>query len=549
MVDTRVGTSVAGVPAAGGNPVGRWLANRRIGTKFGMLIVVAAATGAGVGLTALSGMASMQASSDRIYAQNLVPITELAQARSQALSMRSDVLNAGVSADPVTAQKFAGKIPADDAAFDQAFAGYIAVAPAARAADIDLVKQGTAAYRQVRDATMLPAALRGDFKTFSKARDETGLPAFTKINTGLDNLVKDEIAGAKAENAASRQTYTGSRLRVILFLVIGLALASAFGLLMARLVTGPVGKVATVLAGLAEGDLTHTARVASTDELGRMAQALDQATGRLRSMIGSVGDSSRVVASSATELSAVTQQIASSAEATTARATNVSAAAEQVTRNIETVSAGSEEMGVSIREIADNAAEAAAVVQQAVTAAAAATSTVSQLGNSSGEIGNVIKTITAIAEQTNLLALNATIEAARAGEAGKGFAVVASEVKDLAQETTKATEDISRRIQAIQGDATAAVDAIAQITDVIERISDYSTTIASAVEEQTATTGEISRNVTEAATGSAEIAQNITGVATAVQTTTEAMDEARRAIEDMARMSNQLQHAVDQFRC
>jgi methyl-accepting chemotaxis protein len=145
--------------------------------------------------------------------------------------------------------------------------------------------------------------------------------------------------------------------------------------------------------------------------------------------------------------------------------------------------------------------------------------TVGKLGDSSIEIGNVIKVITSIAEQTNLLALNATIEAARAGEAGKGFAVVANEVKDLARETAKATEDIGRRVEAIQADTREAVDAIAEISSVIARINDYQTTIASAVEEQTATTNEMSRNVAEAAMGSTEIAQNIVGVATAAQTT------------------------------
>ncbi len=146
--------------------------------------------------------------------------------------------------------------------------------------------------------------------------------------------------------------------------------------------------------------------------------------------------------------------------------------------------------------------------------------TVSSLGESSAEIGNVVKVITSIAEQTNLLALNATIEAARAGEAGKGFAVVANEVKELAQETARATEDIARRVEAIQSDTTGAVDAINRISAIIERINDFQTTISSAVEEQTATTAEMSRNVTEASTGAVQIAKNIAGVAQAARDTT-----------------------------
>ncbi|MBA3782385.1 MAG: methyl-accepting chemotaxis protein, partial [Nocardioides sp.] len=173
---------------------------------------------------------------------------------------------------------------------------------------------------------------------------------------------------------------------------------------------------------------------------------------------------------------------------------------------------------------------------------------VSKLGTSSQEIGNVVKVITSIAEQTNLLALNATIEAARAGEAGKGFAVVANEVKELARETANATEDIARRVEAIQGDTGGAVEAIREIATIITSINDYQLTIASAVEEQTATTSEMSRNVAEASAGSGEIASNIAGVAAAADTTTQSVTQTLDAINELARMSNDLRSEVGRFR-
>jgi methyl-accepting chemotaxis protein len=215
---------------------------------------------------------------------------------------------------------------------------------------------------------------------------------------------------------------------------------------------------------------------------------------------------------------------------------------------VSTVAAGAEEMGASIREIAQNANEAARVGVTAVTIAGSTNDTVTKLGQSSGEVGNVIKVITSIAEQTNLLALNATIEAARAGEAGKGFAVVASEVKDLAQETSKATEEISSRIQAIQTDTGAAVEAIRQIADVIGKINEYQTAIASAVEEQTATTSEMSRSVNEAATGSGDIAATISDVTRAAQDAAVRVDQARRATADLARMGTELSALISNYR-
>ena len=243
-----------------------------------------------------------------------------------------------------------------------------------------------------------------------------------------------------------------------------------------------------------------------------MAASLDSAQATLREVMATVVGSADAVAASSEELSASSGQIAASAEETSAQSGVVASAAEEVSRSVETVAAGAEQMGASIREIASNAAEASEVASRAVEAAATTKATVDKLGQSSAEIGNVVKVITSIAEQTNLLALNATIEAARAGEAGKGFAVVANEVKELAQETAKATEDIAKRVLAIQGDTTAAVAAIDEISAVVAQISDRQTTIASAVEEQTATTSEMSRSVQEAAGGTGQIAANITGV-------------------------------------
>ncbi len=254
-----------------------------------------------------------------------------------------------------------------------------------------------------------------------------------------------------------------------------------------------------------------------------------------------VNTNSATLGSSAEELTAVSSQMASNAEETSAQASVVSAASEQVSNNVQTVATGVEEMNAAIREIAKNASDAARVSREAVATAAKANSAIGKLGDSSQEIGKVIKVITSIAEQTNLLALNATIEAARAGEFGKGFAVVANEVKELAKETAKATEDISRKIDVIQGDTHAAVDSIRQIGEVIARINDISNTIASAVEEQTATANEMSRNIAEAAMGTCEIAQNIMSVATAAQNTSQGATNCHQAAAEMSGIAIELQ--------
>jgi methyl-accepting chemotaxis protein len=309
-----------------------------------------------------------------------------------------------------------------------------------------------------------------------------------------------------------------------------------------------VEQVLSVVNAAAAGDLTQTMTVRGSDAVGQMSDGLAKFFGSLRGSIGNIAQTAQALTKASQELSAVSQQMASNAEETAAQSNSVSVASEQVSQNVASVSTGMEEMGASIKEIAKNANEAAKVATSAVTVAQRTNALVAKLGESSTEIGNVIKVITSIAQQTNLLALNATIEAARAGEAGKGFAVVANEVKELAKQTAKATEDISGKIEAIQGDTKGAVDAITQIGTIINQINDIQGSIAGAVEEQTATTSEISRNVSEAAQGSTEIASNITGVAQAARSTTEGAGNANTSAHELAQMAVGLQKLVQQFR-
>ena len=313
-------------------------------------------------------------------------------------------------------------------------------------------------------------------------------------------------------------------------------------------VIGPLQEVSQVLDKMAGGDLTALVVNEYAGDFNRLRNTVNAFASQVRTAIQHIGTNANSLVSAAEELNRVSQQMSASADETATQANVVSAASEQVAANVQTVATGADEMGASIKEIAKNTADATRVAMAAVKSAETTNETIGKLGQSSAEIGQVIKVITSIAQQTNLLALNATIEAARAGEAGKGFAVVANEVKELAKETAKATEDISRKIEAIQGDTKSAVTAIGQIGSVIVQINDIQNTIASAVEEQSATTNEISRNLAEAAHGSSDITRNIGGVAEAARSTTAGATDTQKAAQSLERMSAELQDLISQFK-
>jgi methyl-accepting chemotaxis protein len=526
----------------------RGLSGVGLRTRLLGAILVAALITVAVGAFGIQRMSVLSDQAKHVYDEGTVPVDALRELQVDWWEFSANTARANVATLP----------PASRASSQQK-AGETAErlsANTATAAELPMAAGTRAAFTEFAEAKDQYLALLGQLiagtGTLTPAQQMAIIVPMNEfeavIGESLQTATVSAISTAEATTVEAQDAYETARTLTLVMVVAGLLIAVVLAVIVSNGVTRPVQRIREILALVADGDLSVRAGRTGSAELGEMAASLDHTLDSIGGVLTLVSDSSTRLAAAAQQLSGAAEGMRQNAQVAAVQADEVVASAGAVASSVDTVATGSAQMESAIREISQNASEASRVAGQAVDVAEDTTRTVGKLGDSSAEIATVIKLINGIAEQTNLLALNATIEAARAGEAGKGFAVVASEVKELAQETARATEDISWRVEAIQADTAGAVEAISRISTVIGEINDFQATIAAAVEEQTATTNEMNRNVAEAAHGSQGIAAAITGLAAGTAETNQRVEESQRAASELARMSGELQDAVSRFR-
>lgn len=337
---------------------------------------------------------------------------------------------------------------------------------------------------------------------------------------------------------------------MVTFSVVGvlIALGVVISWIFAGMMINPLERMTDFAVQISHGNFTERIQIATNDEIGVLAQAFSEMSVSLKKVmegfVHGIRDCCNQISTSSQELSVSSQKMSSNCTQAERLGSQVSSASEQTNQNVRTVASASEEMSATLKEISENVQDATRMTSDAVTVVESATAAISKLEESTVEIEKIVKMITSIAQQTDLLALNAAIEASRAGGAGKGFSVVANEVKSLARETAKATEAIRQRIGSVQSDTTDVVSAVRRVSKVINQIDKISTKISQALEEQTATTNEISKSMVEAARGIGEIAENIGGVVHISRNTAEAARNIGEASQNLARMGSDLMSMI-----
>ncbi|HET8933991.1 MAG TPA: methyl-accepting chemotaxis protein [Polyangiales bacterium] len=396
--------------------------------------------------------------------------------------------------------------------------------------------------------TFLPALAAGDMKLARSTLLGPMKSAFEQQRMQVAEITRlGERAAKEAVSDTNAAATRGLVAAVLLLVVLGVACFMSTMAVM-RSIETPLARVRELFNAMAQRDLTlRVDDVRSADEFGDMTHLAMQAVESIRELLRALAEQSDALAGASEQLRVVSEHMSANAEETAAQAHVVTAASEQVSTSVQAMAQSTDGLSANVREISRSTSDASEASSRAVMLAETADRAVNRLGESSAGIHKIVRVINTIAEQTNLLALNATIEAARAGEAGKGFAVVANEVKDLAAETGRATQDIVRRIETIRVDTQGAVEAIAEIRTFIGKISDVQSSIAAAIEQHSATTGQIARSLSEGVRGTTEISSNIGGVAEAARHTSSGASDAKNAATELARMAAELRRVISQF--
>lgn len=393
-------------------------------------------------------------------------------------------------------------------------------------------------HRQRIEAEANLTRIQTRLKTVSRTFEET----IRKIYESAEKLKNDAQSITQSEVRQAQLNISITTAIGIFFGILSLALA----LRIIRPITTIVDMVKDIAEG--EGDLTKRLNVNSKDELGVLAGWFNKFMEKLQSLVKGVIENTNTLNTAARNLSDFSGKMTQKTDNMTQKTRSTASASEDMSKSMTSVSSGTEEMTTTIHEISQRAAYADTIVNEAAMKAGNMSEIMNTLGTAAREIGNVTETITKISEQTNLLALNATIEAARAGESGKGFSVVANEIKTLAKQTSEATDEIKGRIEAIQSSAETTIDQIKMISNVITEMNETVTVIASSIEEQTSTTNEISKNIGKNSTAAERISSDISDINSNINEVSDISAELKLHSGELFGLSEKLTEMMAQFR-
>ncbi|MBI2240771.1 MAG: MCP four helix bundle domain-containing protein [Magnetospirillum gryphiswaldense] len=530
-----------------------------------------------VGLTAMLGGRQLAQGAEDVYAQRVVAMGQLSEVLDLVHHIRADVARIVQSESRLTLERLSTDISANSQTIDQVWAQYRTLPHDAEETKLGDDFQGSLKDWRAAYGETLSMLAQGDAYGARENLGEADAQTYARTADILRKLTHMQTGLARQQFDGAMAAWNRASVSAGAVIVVGLALLAAVTLGIGRSITRPIAEAIAIMGRLAQGDtsvaVTGTDR---QDEIGDIARAVatfkqnaiereelrqtqaerdrqasaERREARIRlaeefdssvgDMLGSVTDGAANLEHAARDLSQISTDARSRAQA-------VDSSARTASDNTARVAAATEELSASIAAIAAQVTESSRIAEQAKQEAASGNQIIADLSGATERIGEIVTLIGTIARQTNLLALNATIEAARAGEAGKGFAVVAHEVKNLATQTAQATAEISDTIAAVQAETGRAVAAIGNVGEIVERLAVISTSIAGAVHQQEAATGEIARSVDQAAQGTVAVSEGVGQLAVAADRTGESSTQVLDTAAVLAGGASRLRQQVDRF--
>ncbi len=541
----------------------RFFCNLTIRTKLTFLVASSALLMLAVGITGLIGLNSANKVAESIYKDRLLTIDQLNSIRNYQMQSRMNLLAARQETDAFEIMAYGDKVRSAVFKIEQILAAYRAKNPSGEEkrlfdAFIDArTKFGTTALMPMIDL------LQGEkFAEADKLRKEQGDPLYAKVSDAIDSLIEYQTKWAEHDFAAAVKRARVVRTISIAALVLGVVLSAALGIFLTRGINRGVASLQSAAKRLAAGDLTTRVNSERKDEIGNVAQSFDAMTDQFSGIVREVTHSSHNVGTTASRLSAVADQVTSSSRTQSREAAQAAASIENLNRAFQQIAATAEEIESAASEARAMAEQGNTVVSTAVKGIQEVSKTVSEsarmiaeLGERSSQIGQILAVIKDIADQTNLLALNAAIEAARAGEQGRGFAVVADEVRKLAERTTNATSEISTMINAIQSETGRAVATMQKgSTQVAEGVT-YANQAGEALQDINRSVAEAVNRIHEIATAtrshtaqSEQITAQVERIAALAESNSASLQETNQSVHALLEQATKLEQVVGRFR-
>jgi methyl-accepting chemotaxis protein len=548
---------------------------KRLGFGYGVILLLMA-----VSIVAgLNSITSINRQLDRIVQVNTAKLRHAGDAKAAVSAVYYSIANTIIATDPEGRKQEMAKILNYREIYKKAFEGLEKLEINEEGKKLIARAKETASANREINNKVLQAALAGNSKEVIPLYLNAVMPTCNKIQDALDEILNYNEGRMKFRYEEAKKTANNTMILFISLGVTQILLAILIGTLITKSISIPLDRASRHLQEMAKGDFSIPVKEAARqrkDEMGDLACNLHLLNENMRQMAADINGGVQTLASSSANLSAISMQtaqsvqklsdntstVAAAAEEASANTTSVAASVEQASTNLTSVASATEEMSATIGEIATSSEKARYISADAGQQAAAVSALMQQLGRAAQEIGQVTETITDISSQTKLLALNATIEAARAGAAGKGFGVVANEIKELAKQTAAATEDIKAKIGSVQSSAGSAITDIEKITGVIAEVGHIVSSIAASIEEQSVVTKDVAMNIAQASAGvqeanmrvaqtasvSRSMAQDIAGVSIAAGEIRSGGEQVWASAAELSNLAEQLKSVAGQFK-